>query len=1004
MNLQLRKCRNGIALAALFSVATLTSASALAQAQSARYGVTVPQINTNDRDQVAGLFQAYGSSATTADRNYLMRWTGSSSACVEGTTSRAYQNTMLVNLNLMRAWQGNANVMLFKDSETEKAQAAALVNLVNLLTKGLSHNPDPSFTCFSEKAAQGGQLSQLSGPQEVQTTLPLSLMDDFGDNNFFVGHRQVLTDSEQRYVAIGAVAGTETYVGSITVTLPRTIVALLGNFKPPPASEPKFVRWPAAGYSPFDHAPASSQRWSVGCPDCDATGATVRATLDGVPLPVVMEPRANVGGSVFWNTAVFRVEQVQFYLDRMRGSTANRDLYGSFYESKSDTPDTPINVTVSGIKAANGTVLPDDVYTVTLINPKNTSGKILASTRYDGLWQAAGEEAGLHLTNTHTGAIIGTWLTYAADGSPTWYTLADGRFSDVRTFAGKLFVTSADGTLRFIGGATLRFNGDSTVASGATAASFDYTLDGVSGSRNLTRTVIGPEAYEWGTHNFTGAWTAAQTGTSIPTSEHVSRLLVSQDYRSVYAAWVTLENGRPTWYRALPSMTAFQTGAPSAIQVQYGLDDAESKNRFVGTLQRTVGTPPPSPWNSAAFSATNVGTIAFGAIRVIPASPLETVFLPEENKANLSLTINGQTTTQRVDRNGFTIYHQGNANVKLSARGGIDIEGNGVSSLVVRNAAAGQMMAGKLINDVFQWTSIADPGPNFRIVGAVDLGGTGKSDLIVLDMSQPGEFGDVTAWKGFSNANTQLLRRVKKLWDAQALGDMDGDGKGDIGWRWTGDDADWGVTYIWFTDVGNAATPVNQVRKRGGAPLSWKMLGAMDVNQDGAADMVYISPDKQIRVLMATGSREAPRTCANFLVGTIPDGYDVVKYADFTGARRGGDILIRNATTGETRIISIVGNGVQLPKYTGAPDDRNASCTGAGSNASLRALTTSLGTIDPTWSYFASGDFNGDGTFDVAWRKPDGALAVTLMRANNGPRLIANAGLVPAGFSPIPLQ
>ncbi|MFM7460885.1 MAG: hypothetical protein ACKO15_08630, partial [Burkholderiales bacterium] len=151
-------------------------------------------------------------------------------------------------------------------------------------------------------------------------------------------------------------------------------------------------------------------------------------------------------------------------------------------------------------------------------------------------------------------------------------------------------------------------------------------------------------------------------------------------------------------------------------------------------------------------------------------------------------------------------------------------------------------------------------------------------------------------------------------------------------------------------------------------------------------------------------SYNAPRTCANFAAGSIAAGFKVLAYKDFTGARAGGDLLMRNDTTGELRVLSIVANSTPLPAYVGDPNDRNAACSGAGTGASVTTVENKVGTVDPSWQFLATGDFNGDGTFDVAWRKPDGNLAVTLFLLNGTTRTIQNAGTLSARFTPLRLQ
>ncbi len=335
----------------------------------------------------------------------------------------------------------------------------------------------------------------------------------------------------------------------------------------------------------------------------------------------------------------------------------------------------------------------------------------------------------------------------------------------------------------------------------------------------------------------------------------------------------------------------------------------------------------------------------------------------------------------------------------LSRRGGIDIDGNNKSVLLVASTS-GTMQAGRLqSNNTFTWTAQAHPGQNYRLLGAVDFLGSGRSDMAGFEVATLNALGqgDVRIYSNFSLAGSgQFLRAVKPAWDVQVVGDLDGDGFGDLVWRFLGQSPnidDQGVSYIWFTSGG----AYQQLRKRGGAPLTWKLLGAADFDGINGTDMVYVSPENNIRVLMATPGR----TCANLSGGTITAGSTAIKLADFTGNRR-GDILARNASTGAIQIIVLNGAGLNLPDYAGVADDPNASCT--ASSLSVTQTATYTFSSDPTLTILATGDFNGGGIFDILFMRPDRTLVLWLMNANGAAPTVVNAGTAPAGMTAFPLQ
>ncbi|MFN8697011.1 MAG: hypothetical protein ACK5XE_11920, partial [Burkholderiales bacterium] len=308
----------------------------------------------------------------------------------------------------------------------------------------------------------------------------------------------------------------------------------------------------------------------------------------------------------------------------------------------------------------------------------------------------------------------------------------------------------------------------------------------------------------------------------------------------------------------------------------------------------------------------------------------------------------------------------------------VDLDGLGKSALLVRSLSSPpSLKVGRYSGSSFVFADIADPGPNFRVLGATRLDAGPKSDLLIQNIST-GDFGEARSLLDFDASKDRLLRNVKRTWDVQAVGDLDGDGFGDLVWRYMADDPrDIGVSFVWFTNGAansNATvqnpTNVVQVRKRGGAPLSWTLLGARDINGDVAADMVYISPEGNIRVLMATPAR----TCANLFAGTVPVGMTALKFANFSGDGR-GDVLYRNTVTGAVALAKLNATGLTLPPFTGQPDDPTASCT----SSTLVVTNTAVANLpmsDPSWTLYGVGDFDGNGTTDIVWLQPSGQLTL----------------------------
>lgn len=256
-----------------------------------------------------------------------------------------------------------------------------------------------------------------------------------------------------------------------------------------------------------------------------------------------------------------------------------------------------------------------------------------------------------------------------------------------------------------------------------------------------------------------------------------------------------------------------------------------------------------------------------------------------------------------------------------------------------------------------------------RVLGVGDFAGRGRMDILFQEIAS----GDVKIWRpdaalGQSAGKELFVRNVKSGWVVKAVADIDGDGRSDIVWRYiTPDSPDSGVVFVWYM----ADNVVTDVRARGGAPLDWMLVGATDLNGDGMWDLVWVSPKRDIRAIIA----KPEKAFVNQLVGTVPEGYTLSRLADFSGDGK-GDLLFRG-TSSQTRVW--VMNGVAMQTAIDLPAN------------------------DGLFELFAIADINGDGAADILWRRADNTLVAWLMNpaALQTPVMVDPLGQTPVGAQAI---
>jgi hypothetical protein len=239
-----------------------------------------------------------------------------------------------------------------------------------------------------------------------------------------------------------------------------------------------------------------------------------------------------------------------------------------------------------------------------------------AMPNYQDLWWGGEAESGWGLALAHHGGtLFGALYIYDNQGHPTWLSLSGGTWdAGFTTFTGPLYsptgsAYNAYDASRFnagapVGQASLRFTGLDT-------AVLSYTINGVSGTKNISRIIFGPP-----------------DGTPVPSvgdlwwagdSQNGWGLTIAQQYRTLFVAWYTYDaQGKPTWFVASGGTWL-------------------SATRYSGTAYRASG----APWVGASFSSANVHLTEAGTF----------VFdFQDPSHATFTYTIDGVTQSKPVTR------------------------------------------------------------------------------------------------------------------------------------------------------------------------------------------------------------------------------------------------------------------------------------------------------------------------------------------------------------------
>ena len=353
--MQVRR-RVSVLLAVVLAVA---GAAGLGSGTASADGVTVLAPSTLGSDPAAVNGLAY--SEVELAQHVAPGWTGDTATCNPGSIPASTSDAALRALNAYRKLEGLEPVAL-EAHGASLAQAAALIVAAN---NQLNHQPQSSAKCWTPEGLEGSMHSDLcfSGHPSL-----LVYMDDGGDPNVFVGHRQSFIYPYLDTVGYGATDSTDAVYINSTFDVAN--------------SAPEWLAWPTPGYFPIFMNPrvgGGHARWSLSSPDDSTDFGSAQVSMTGPGGSAVsLQIRSSDGGlmpTLVWDVA-------------------------GFGEERDWTSPGTFRVSVTGIRRG-GVAIPGVQYDVTLLPylPRQilsaprvtgapTSGEVLSVTR--GKYQPAG--------------------------------------------------------------------------------------------------------------------------------------------------------------------------------------------------------------------------------------------------------------------------------------------------------------------------------------------------------------------------------------------------------------------------------------------------------------------------------------------------------------------------------------------------------------------------------------------------------------------------------------
>lgn len=241
-----------------------------------------------------------------------------------------------------------------------------------------------------------------------------------------------------------------------------------------------------------------------------------------------------------------------------------------------------------------------------------------AAANYSDIWWNPSESGwGLNIAD-HQTQIFAVWYTYRQDGSPTWFVIPGGVFSQGRRiFSGDIYQTTGppfgsafdSGQVRVtrVGTSSIDFSPPGMAAG---TAVFNYTVGAVSGSKQIQRQPFGNAAPDWGSDLTDIYWDPAESGWGLTVSQHGN---------NAFVVWYTYDSAGQPLFVVMPGGTfagqhsfsgdLFTTTGPYYGNASFDTSQVRVTNVGTGTLDfdpvQALGTSAkaflPANWKKGRF-------------------------------------------------------------------------------------------------------------------------------------------------------------------------------------------------------------------------------------------------------------------------------------------------------------------------------------------------------------------------------------------------------------------